>query len=72
MRLAGTCDGRRGAGAGEMEPGLYCALAKFGQAPCIVLGHDRLAEKLGPWGLPPAVGQTRIRDSRRTWAAPRN
>jgi acetyl-CoA carboxylase carboxyl transferase subunit beta len=37
-----------GTGAGEMEPELYCVFAKFG--PRIVLGHDRLAEKLGPMG----------------------
>jgi acetyl-CoA carboxylase carboxyl transferase subunit beta len=51
-----------GTGAGEMEPGLFCALAMFGQAPCIVLGHDRQAEKLGP------MGPAGLREARRGFA----
>lgn len=42
----------RGTGAGEHEPGLLLALARFGAAPCIVLGHDRRHGRwLGPAGL---------------------
>src|SRR5207245_443571 len=32
-----------GTGAGERDPGLLLALARFGGAPCVVLGHDRVA-----------------------------
>ena len=63
MTYAGTnITPLEGTGAGEMEPGLYCALAKFGQAPCIVLGHDRQAEKLGP------MGPAGLREARRGFA----
>jgi acyl-CoA carboxylase subunit beta len=51
-----------GTGQGEMEPGLFCALAKFGQAPCIVLGHDRRVESLGP------MGPAGLREARRGFA----
>jgi len=44
-----------GTGAGEAEPGLLLALARFGGAPCVVLGQDRrrqsVGEPLGPAGL---------------------
>lgn len=44
-----------GTGVGEREHGLLLALARFGGAPCVVLGHDRVAETthhpLGPAGL---------------------
>ncbi len=44
-----------GTGAGESEPGLILALARFGGAPCIVLGQDRkrqtMGKPLGPAGL---------------------
>lgn len=44
-----------GTGTGEHEPGLLLALAKFGAAPCIVLGQDRRHQRrfqpLGPAGL---------------------
>jgi acetyl-CoA carboxylase carboxyl transferase subunit beta len=44
-----------GTGAGEREPGLFLALARFGSAPCIVLGQDRARQAshrpLGPAGL---------------------
>jgi acyl-CoA carboxylase subunit beta len=42
-----------GTGEGEVEPGLLCALAMFGAAPCIVLAQDRSrAERpLGPAAL---------------------
>ena len=42
-----------GTGAGELETGLLCTLAKFGAAPCIVLGQDRTFSHrpLGPAAL---------------------
>jgi acyl-CoA carboxylase subunit beta len=42
-----------GTGAGELETGLLCALAKFGVAPCILLGQDRKFSDrpLGPAAL---------------------
>jgi len=43
-----------GTGAGEREPGLVLALARFGSAPCLVVGQDRRGQRgrpLGPAGL---------------------
>src|SRR5699024_5465095 len=44
-----------GTGEGEKDPGLLLALAKFGSAPCIVLGQDRFRQDsrapLGPAAL---------------------
>ncbi|MFD1537725.1 carboxyl transferase domain-containing protein [Nonomuraea guangzhouensis] len=44
-----------GNGAGENEPGLVLALARFGSAPAVVLGQDRRRARpsspLGPGGL---------------------
>lgn len=44
-----------GTGEGESEPGLILALARFGRAPCVVLGQDRSRQRslqpLGPAGL---------------------
>ncbi|MEV4393948.1 carboxyl transferase domain-containing protein [Nonomuraea sp. NPDC049607] len=44
-----------GSGAGENEPGLVLALARFGSAPAVVLGQDRRRQRqrspLGPAGL---------------------
>ncbi|KWX01075.1 Acetyl-coenzyme A carboxyl transferase alpha chain [Carbonactinospora thermoautotrophica] len=44
-----------GTGQGESEPGLLVALARFGVAPCVVLGQDRTRQStygpLGPAGL---------------------
>ncbi|GGK67804.1 acetyl-CoA carboxylase [Sphaerisporangium melleum] len=43
-----------GTGAGENDPGLLLALAMFGRAPAVVLGHDRrrvTGRHLGPAGL---------------------
>jgi len=42
-----------GTGEGEVEPGLLCTLAKFGTAPCILLGQDRRSadRPLGPAAL---------------------
>jgi acetyl-CoA carboxylase carboxyl transferase subunit beta len=45
----------RGTGAGEIDAGLILALARFGAAPCVVLGQDRQNQAagtpLGPAGL---------------------
>jgi acetyl-CoA carboxylase carboxyl transferase beta subunit len=44
-----------GTAAGERDPGLLLALARFGAAPCVLLGQDRQAQRerraLGPAGL---------------------
>jgi acyl-CoA carboxylase subunit beta len=44
-----------GTGQGERDPGLVIALARFGGAPCVVLGQDRrgqtATEPLGPAAL---------------------
>jgi acetyl-CoA carboxylase alpha subunit len=44
-----------GTAAGEMDPGVLLTLARFGAAPCIVLGQDRHRQRrqqpLGPAGL---------------------
>jgi len=44
-----------GTGQGEQDPGLLIALARFGGAPCVVLGQDRkhqtFENPLGPAGL---------------------
>ncbi|CCH86380.1 Acetyl-coenzyme A carboxylase carboxyl transferase subunit beta [Modestobacter italicus] len=44
-----------GTGAGESDPGLLLALARFGGAPCVLLGQDRrgqsLSAPLGPGAL---------------------
>jgi acetyl-CoA carboxylase carboxyl transferase subunit beta len=43
-----------GTGQGETDPGLLLALARFGSAPCVLLGQDRRAgrtQALGPAGL---------------------
>lgn len=43
----------QGTGAGEIEPGLFLALAKFGASACVLLGQDRTFadQPLGPAGL---------------------
>lgn len=48
-----------GTGQGEKDPGLLLAMARFGQASCIVLGHNRLdsPEK--------AMGPASLREARR-------
>ena len=52
---ANTVTPLQGTGQGEVEPGLLLALAKFGGAPCVVLGQDRRRQDstrpLGPAGL---------------------
>lgn len=42
-----------GTGDGESDPGSVLALARFGEAPCVVVGQDRLRqdEPLGPAAL---------------------
>lgn len=41
----------RGTGEGERDEGLLLALARFGAAPCVVLGQDRKAQgRSGPMG----------------------
>jgi acyl-CoA carboxylase subunit beta len=47
-----------GTGAGERDPALMLALARFGAVPCVVLGHDR--GWLGPAGLREARRGMRI------------
>jgi acetyl-CoA carboxylase carboxyl transferase subunit beta len=56
LRTAATdVVGLSGTGAGEKDPGLLIALARFGGAPCVVLGQDRrgqsLSAPLGPGAL---------------------
>jgi acetyl-CoA carboxylase carboxyl transferase subunit beta len=56
LRTAATdVVGLSGTGAGEKDPGLLLALARFGGAPCVVLGQDRrgqaTAAPLGPAAL---------------------
>ncbi|HET9559976.1 MAG TPA: carboxyl transferase domain-containing protein, partial [Actinomycetota bacterium] len=52
-----------GTGAGEMDPGVLLALARFGTAPCVVLGQDghrQRRQPLGPAGLRAARRGIRI------------
>ena len=53
LKVAGnTVTPLQGTGEGEHEPGLLLALARFGAAPCVVIGHDRRRTRsLGPAGL---------------------
>jgi acetyl-CoA carboxylase beta subunit/acetyl-CoA carboxylase alpha subunit len=56
LRTAATdVVGLSGTGAGERDPGLLLALARFGGAPCVVLGQDRrgqsMSAPLGPGAL---------------------
>jgi acetyl-CoA carboxylase carboxyl transferase subunit beta len=50
---ANTVTPLQGTGAGEKDPGLLIALARFGAAPCVLLGQDRrFADRpMGPAGL---------------------
>ncbi|QCB51913.1 acetyl-CoA carboxyl transferase [Rhodococcus sp. PAMC28707] len=50
---ANTVTPLQGTGAGEWEPGLFLALAKFGASACVLLGQDRTFADLplGPAGL---------------------
>lgn len=48
-----------GTGEGEADPGLLLALARFGGAPCVVLGQDRRGQtELAPMG-PAALREAR-------------
>ncbi|GAB3208389.1 carboxyl transferase domain-containing protein [Marinactinospora thermotolerans] len=53
-----------GTGDGELDPGLLLALARFGGAPCVLLGQDRLRQSverpLGPAALREARRGMRI------------
>ena len=44
-----------GTGQGEFDPGMLLALARFGDAPCVLVGQDRTGQRtghpLGPAGL---------------------
>ncbi|WNI14892.1 carboxyl transferase domain-containing protein [Actinacidiphila sp. ITFR-21] len=69
LRHAASVTPLSGTGAGERDPGLLLALARFGPTPCVVLGHDRGAAKgpaapaarpLGPAGLRQARRGMRI------------
>ena len=53
-QAANTVTPLQGTGAGEHDAGLLVALAKFGAAPCVLLGQDRRTQArrpLGPAGL---------------------
>jgi acetyl-CoA carboxylase carboxyl transferase subunit beta len=49
-----------GTGAGEREPGVLLALARFGAAACVVLGQDRKHESMGK-----PLGPAALREARR-------
>jgi acetyl-CoA carboxylase carboxyl transferase subunit beta len=49
-----------GTGAGETDSGLLLALARFGKAPCVVLGHDRKGQYEGA-----PIGPAALREARR-------
>ncbi|WP_122819028.1 carboxyl transferase domain-containing protein [Nocardioides pantholopis] len=47
-----------GTGQGEQDPGLFIALVRFGQAPCVFLGQDRRTQAGHPLG-PEALREAR-------------
>jgi acetyl-CoA carboxylase carboxyl transferase subunit beta len=49
-----------GTGEGESDPGLLLALAHLGEAPCVLIGHDRDAQ-----GRPHPIGPAGLRVARR-------
>jgi acetyl-CoA carboxylase carboxyl transferase subunit beta len=49
-----------GTGQGESDPGLLLALARFGEASCIVMGQDRVAQRVGR-----PLGPAALREARR-------
>jgi acetyl-CoA carboxylase carboxyl transferase subunit beta len=61
LRYATAVTPLSGTGAGERDPGLLLALARFGPSPCVVLGHDRLPAQAAPAPLGPAG----LREARR-------
>ena len=54
--VVGLC----GTGAGEKDPGLLLALARFGGAPCVVLGQDRRGQSMTA-----PLGPAALREARR-------
>jgi acetyl-CoA carboxylase carboxyl transferase subunit beta len=61
LRTAATdIVGLSGTGAGEKDPGLLLALARFGGAPCVVLGQDRRGQSLSA-----PLGPAALREARR-------
>jgi acyl-CoA carboxylase subunit beta len=61
LRAAATdIVGLSGTGAGEKDPGLLLALARFGGAPCVVLGQDRRGQSLSA-----PLGPAALREARR-------
>ena len=61
LRTAATdVVGLSGTGAGEKDPGLLLALARFGGAPCVVLGQDRRGQSLTA-----PLGPAALREARR-------
>jgi acyl-CoA carboxylase subunit beta len=61
LRTAATdVVGLSGTGAGEKDPGLLLALARFGGAPCVVLGQDRRGQSLTA-----PMGPAALREARR-------
>jgi acetyl-CoA carboxylase carboxyl transferase subunit beta len=61
LRIAATdIVGLSGTGAGERDPGLLLALARFGGAPCVVLGQDRRGQSLTA-----PLGPAALREARR-------
>ncbi|HZA83345.1 MAG TPA: carboxyl transferase domain-containing protein [Actinomycetes bacterium] len=62
--VAGDVTPLSGTAAGELDPGVVLALARFGAAPCILLGQDRQRQRrrqpLGPAGLRAARRGIRI------------
>jgi acetyl-CoA carboxylase carboxyl transferase beta subunit len=60
LRLADPVVPLSGTAAGEKDPGLLLALAKFGSAPCVVLGQDRAGQSLGR-----PLGPAGLREARR-------
>ncbi|MDT0302590.1 carboxyl transferase domain-containing protein [Streptomonospora wellingtoniae] len=63
-RAAGDVVPLKGTGEGEADPGLLLALARFGGAPCVLLGQDRSRQTsdhpLGPAALREARRGMRI------------
>jgi acetyl-CoA carboxylase carboxyl transferase subunit beta len=61
LRTAATdVVGLSGTGAGEKDPGLLLALARFGGAPCVVLGQDRRGQSMSA-----PLGPAALREARR-------
>ncbi|MCD0450879.1 acetyl-CoA carboxylase carboxyltransferase subunit alpha/beta [Actinocorallia sp. API 0066] len=55
LAAAGEVTALSGTGAGESDPGVRLALARFGRAGCVVVGQDRASQReghpIGPAGL---------------------